>query len=159
MAVTAAIVAGVGTAVSIDASRDAAEAQEEAIRASNAAETAKAAREKRQALREKRIKQAQVEQAAVNTGVAGSSGEFGAVGALSTNLATNLGFQGSLQMARDVRDEAMIKQTKAQLQGQLGSSLTNLGFTVFKGSGGFESLFGSAESDVESIFQPDTGLF
>lgn len=57
-------------------------------RAQNAAQ---AAQERRQQVREERVRRARILQSAEGTGVEGSSGEFGAIGALSTNLSSNVG--------------------------------------------------------------------
>lgn len=48
--------------------------------------------QRRRQLREQRIKAAQIQQAAITTGVSESSGEIGATGALATNFAANEAF-------------------------------------------------------------------
>lgn len=157
MAIAGAIVAVVGLAISEDARQDAQEAQEEQIRAQRAVDTTKLARERRAAVREKRIKQAQVEQAAQTGGVSGSSGALTAPGVLATQFATASGLQAGFQEARTVSDRAMIKATKAQFQGQMGQSISSIGFKTFAAGGGFDA-FGSVESDVEGVLNTE-GLF
>lgn len=143
MAVASAIIAAVGAIYSAEQQSKAAEAQAVQIRAENAVSAAKLARERRAALREKRIMQAQIEQASEATGVAGSSGAISAPGILATQFATNLGFQNTLQAARNVRDDALIAQSKAQVKSQLGQSVSSIGFSAFQGAGGFGSIFSS----------------
>lgn len=148
-----------GTSETLEQGREAARAQETQIRAQRAVDTARASREKRAALREKRIMQAQLAQAAQASGVSGSSGELGAASVLATSFATNQGFAAGLQEARNVTDDAIIRQTRAQLRQQLGQSVASLGFDIFRSQGGFNSLFAtSVESDVEDIFN-EPGLF
>lgn len=157
MAVTGAIIAGAGAALSFSAQQEQAEAQEDQIKASTAVETAKAARERRAAIRERRIKTAQVEQAAEAGGVSGSSGALAAPGVLATQFAAATGFQGTLQSARSATDAAIVKATKAQVTGQIGQSLFRTGFGVFQAGGGFDA-FGSTQSDVEQVLNTE-GLF
>lgn len=159
MAAAAIVLSLWGTAESLEQGREAARAQESQIRAQRAVDTAKASREKRAALREKRIIQAQLAQSAQASGVSGSSGALGAAGVLSTSFAVNQGFAAGLQEARNVTDDAIIRQTRAQLGQQLGQSVANIGFDIFRSQGGFSSLFSSSvESDVENIFN-EPGLF
>jgi hypothetical protein len=107
-------------------------------RASNAASSA---RERRQQIREERVRRARVEQAAVNTGVAGSSGELGALSALSTNLNSNIGANlGRIQTADNIsifQQDAANAQDQARSAGnymQLGQSIFNIGMS-FAGGG------------------------
>lgn len=73
----------VGTGVSYSGNRRAAAQQKESGRISAAQQQADARRQRESQSRQARIRRAQVLQSAVNTGVAGSSGEFGAVNYLT----------------------------------------------------------------------------
>lgn len=96
-------------------------------RAANAGE---AASERRRQIREERVRRARVLQSAENTGMAESSGELGALGAISTNLSSNIGTNlGKLQTAenisifsQDVADANYAMQ-KAQLNAELSKSI------------------------------------
>lgn len=81
----------------------AAAARNQAEQKANAA--GKAANERRQQIREERIKAARIMQAGENSGTAGSSTESGALGGLSTQLGTNLGYNAG-QVASAGRQSA-----------------------------------------------------
>jgi len=117
-----------------------------------ATNSAQAANERRQQLREERVKRGKLMQADVNTGTAYSSGEGGAAGALSTQLNSNLGSNlGALQSATNISNNS---QMSADILGNanniarannvdanMWSGISGLGGSVFKASGGFNSLF------------------
>lgn len=87
------VVVGVGSAIAQrEAQQDAAKKQRAAGQEQAAIQAQQAAQERRQQIREERIKRARIMQAAENTGVQGSSGEFGAVGSAATQLSSNIGF-------------------------------------------------------------------
>jgi len=118
-----------------DAQRKIAEVQ----RASNAEEAAK---ERRQQIREERVRRARVIQSSVNTGTNASSGEEGALGSLSTQLGSNIGFNLGKQMfgteisifsQQDANARGDLNN--AQLQAQLGQMLFSAGMG-FSGGGG-----------------------
>lgn len=73
----------------------AADEQKKVRRQQQASLAEQAAMERRQQIREERIKRARVMQAAELTGTTGSSGALGAGGALSTQFASNVGFNQS----------------------------------------------------------------
>jgi hypothetical protein len=113
-------------------------------RARNAAD---AARERRAQLREERVRRARILQSAENTGVDASSGEFGAIGSLSTNLASNIGDNlGRLGSAQRTSEYA---QNAANFQGDVAQSmfkaqkmdgLFSLSSSIFSAAGGFGTL-------------------
>lgn len=76
----------VSTASSQAAARRAAAAQAEANNIQLAQSENKSREDKRQLLREERIRRARIMQSSYNTGGAASSGEIGAMGAISTNV-------------------------------------------------------------------------
>lgn len=112
-------------------------------RAQNAAQ---AAAERRAQIREERVRRGRIMQSAENTGASASSGEFGSIGALGTNLATGLGSNlGKIgaseriseyaQNAADFTGQANTALSKAQGSDQLFS----LSGSIFSAAGGFGS--------------------
>lgn len=100
--IASAVVGVVGISQQQSSARDARNAaassarQQEAIQADQKARAAaQSMQEQRQQIREERVRRARILQSAENTGVAESSGEIGALGDLSTGLATNLGFNNA----------------------------------------------------------------
>lgn len=152
----------ISAAVSIDAQQDAKSAAARQNRANNRIRSAQraqnmsdAAREKRQQIRDARIRRARVMQAASNTGTSDSSGELGAINALSTqfaaNIATNL---GKIQTAENVSlfsqqaADAAADQFSAQSRGQLSNSI----FSIVNNptiAGGIESIFSSKPEVID----------
>lgn len=139
MGIEAALItmAVVGTAASIQQQQQARKEQKKARAESEAMNAERANAERRQQIREERIRRAQVEQAAVNTGTQGSSGEMGAMGNLSSTLASNIGFNFS-QVAHAnaisaFNQSAVDKAGRGQLYGQLGS-LALTGASIFGGA-------------------------
>lgn len=141
VAYIAAAAAVTGTVVSIDARNDQRRAQEKAASEQKASNAAEAAKERRQQVREERVRRARIMQSSENTGVAGGSGEAGALGSLSTNLSSNIGFNlGALQRAGNISDfnqQAADAGNRAQTAGELGQ----LGMSVFSAAGGFNTIF------------------
>lgn len=136
--------------------RKAADEQKKINAQTEARQAQEAARERRQQLREERVKRARVLQSAENMGVSGSSGQIGAVGALSTNLSSNIGDNlGALNTARtisrhsqrqaDYIGAANQNNANASLWGQVGS----FGGSLFNQAGGFGAFDkGSTVTDV-----------
>lgn len=137
-------------------------AQEQAGYEQKALQAQQAAQEKRAQIREERVKRAKVLQASENTGVAGSSGEAGAIGSLSTNLASNLGFnKGQIdgagrisalnQQASDFMSASQNKINEANTWG----AVQGLGTSIFSAAGGFNTLFPSSTTPATpSTLQP-----
>src|SRR5690606_1636712 len=101
---------------------------------------------------EERVRRARILQSAENTGVEGSSGEIGALGALSTNLGANLGFNASRlassnrisaasQAAADYTSDANQNLANANMWGQV----SNFGSSIFNTAGGF-NVFNRGET-------------
>ena len=76
----------VSTAASTSAANKSAAAQKSAQNIQLAQSQNVAKEDKRQLLREERIRRARIMQGSFNSGAAGSSGEIGALGAISTNV-------------------------------------------------------------------------
>ena len=144
MATAGAIIAVIGLAVSVDAAKAQDRAQDRQLAITASSDASERARKRRKAVRIQRIKSAKIEQAAINTGVSGSSGEFASVGALSTDFALDLGTLASrketsvksLSNARDIG--------KAKVKSAVGSSLQSVGSMVIGAN-----LKGSPELSVD----------
>lgn len=127
------IIIAAGTAYSVDQSEKArsdrnkaADAQKDAQKEQKAANAAQAAQERRQQIRDERIRRARILQAGENTGTEESSGEFGAIGSLATQLGTNLGFNlGQLSSANRRSD---LLQTGADFLSSASSHDINSGY-------------------------------
>ena len=130
MAVVGAVVAVIGLGLSIDAANKQERATEEEARNIASQEASDRAIQRRKLVRQQRIKRAQLEQAAINTGVSDSSGEIAGVGGLASDFAIGQGFLASreatslrsLESARDIG--------KARVQSATGSALQSVGFQV-----------------------------
>lgn len=112
-----------------------------------AANTAASANERRQQLRETRVRRARIMQASQNTGAGGSSGEFGAISGLGTNLSANIGANlGNIQAAGRVSDLGQAaadfgtQANLASLDGQNASSMFQLSTSIFSAAGGGTTL-------------------
>lgn len=88
-------------------------------------------------------------QSAANTGVAGSSGELGALGALATNLNTNIGANlGMLQSAQNISGysqnaaTAIGQANQAGANASLWNQVSGIGSSIFQAGGGFNTLQG-----------------
>lgn len=135
----------VGTAVSIDQSEKArrarnksADAQKLSNQEAKASASAQAAQERRQQVRDERIRRARILQGGANTGTDGSSGEFGAIGSLASQLGSNIGYNigqiasaerrsDFLQTAADFSNSA----SNFQVNAQYGSQVAGIGMSIF----------------------------
>lgn len=170
MGISLALLASVGSAVSagvglIKGIQDRNEAKDNARRAAAeqakvrsetaAQQAARASEERRAQIREERVRRARVIAGAVGSGGSASSGEFGAIGGLSTNLATNVGINaGRLQAGENI---SQFSQNAADFTGKANQNLAdanqadqlfNLSTSIFSASGGV--------SQIKSIFDtPD----
>jgi hypothetical protein len=123
--------AAVGTAQAYEANQQNKKA-EEAQRKANAISTAEGQVQdinaRRQRVREARIRRAQIEQAAVNTGVAGGSGEAGALSSVGTNLAaSNAASRGSQQTALSISNFNQVASRARSRAGE-ASAISGLAF-------------------------------
>jgi hypothetical protein len=141
MAVTTAIAAVVGTAVSIDAANKSAAAQKERNKVTNATQKAEDARNIRQQAREERIRRAEILQASESTGASGSSAEAGAVASLGVQVAENKARVSGQQLAAQGIGQSNQAIADAQVQSQLGQSITSISSQAFSEAGGFDTLF------------------
>lgn len=149
MAVTATVVAAtVATASYVEAkdarseqraaSERAAEQQRQARSVQEASNAQQAAMERRQQIREERVRRSRILQSAQNTGTASSSGEFGAIGGLSTTLSGNIGANlGALERGQQI---SAFNQTAADF----GLQAQNAGIDA---------------ANAQSLFQLSTSIF
>lgn len=105
------------------------------------------AQERRNQVREERVRRAKILQSSENTGVGDSSGAYGAVDGLSTQLNNNLGINagratagdrigGYMQNAADFNLSAQ----NASISAQNADSLFSLSASIFSASGGAKAL-------------------
>lgn len=124
MGVTAAVVAVVGTAASIDQQQKAAKKQREAGRVQNAGQKAQETAQRRQQLREQRIRRAQILQAGEGTGTSGSSGVFGATSGVTAQTQSNIAFTKGQTLAAEGAStqlqSAATHTLNANIWGQIG---------------------------------------
>ncbi|MEN4889410.1 hypothetical protein [Erwinia billingiae] len=137
VAIVAAVVSTVSAINQNRQAKKAAAAQEEASDIQGNQNKNQEAEARRQLVRKQRIQQAQIEQAASNTGVDMSSGEFGSLSALSTNSANNLAaLSGQSAAARGIANAnqaSLNAQSSAQTWGTVGS-VSNSIFSLTAGS-------------------------
>ncbi len=144
LATAATVAAGavvVGTALSIDASRDQAKLTKEKGKQQAAQQRVQDRSTQRQAARSARIKQSQIAQAAETSGVAGSSSEASAQASLSTQVAANQARISGQQLGAANITSLNADMADAQVQGAIGAGITSVGSFAFSASGGFDSLF------------------
>lgn len=153
-----------------DAASRSAEEQRRAKQEAQAGQAQHAALERRAQLREERIRRARLLQSSENTGVTSSSGALGGVGNLSTQLGSNLGFNLGQQQkasnitnynqsAADFLSSAQNHMNDANMWGQV----ENVGASIFKASGGFNTVRNSLPEDWKapgtSPVGPTQGIF
>lgn len=133
--------------VSVDQTNKAKDAREEAAERENkarseqkASQAQQAAQERRQQVREERIRRARVLQAGENTGTASSSGEFGALGSLRTQLNSNVGF--NLGQVASAQAQGDLLQQGADLKLSADNYMTNAGYAQQIGSIGTSIISG-----------------
>lgn len=136
-----ALVGVVGGIAQAGAASAAAAAQREARDIQSAQQQTAGAESRRQRIREERIRRASIIAGSENQGTGGSSGQVGAVGALSTNLAGMIGSsigesKGNAAVNRNLQSAA-----NSTAQGNMIGAWTN---TIQQGLGGFQSVFEKA---------------
>lgn len=133
-----ALVGVVGGIAQASATSAAAAQEREATNIQAAQQQTAGAESRRQRIREERIRRAQIIAASENQGTSSSSGQIGAVGALSTNLAGLIG--SSMGESRANRAVSSRLQNAADFTSQSNTigAWTN---TIQQGLGGFQSIF------------------
>ena len=139
-AITALVVAAVGTVGATIQGTKAAKEQREARRAQSRGQQFRAKRERVQQVREALVRQSRIENQAASQGVGGSSGAMSGAGSVASQAASNISAIGSeLAIGRTV-SRGYGRAAKLQGQAQMfqqGSSLVNAGISLLpKGGGG-----------------------
>lgn len=164
------VVAAVGAATSVAstvqqarAGKKQSSAMREASDVASAQQKQQEMEQRRQQVRQQRIRSAQIEQGAANQGVAGSSGELGSLGALSTNTANNLAFMSGSRMAANgitaANQRGLNAQQDASTWGAIGNiSSTVTGLAAPAAGAGLSKLFNGATASNPVSSQVDTML-
>lgn len=126
-AVAAVVVAIIGIGVSIDQQKAQQSEQRKQRRLVESQNANRREQERRRLIRQRRAAKARIEQAAVNTGVGGSSGELAGVGALATDFAINNAFLSGQQSLGQELQASQGRQATAATRQQFGSLLTQVG--------------------------------
>jgi len=133
-----AIVGVFGAIGQANAAAQAAAAQREANAIQGAQQKTAGVESRRQKVREARVRRAQIIAASENAGTTSSSGQVGAVGALSTNLA---GLVGS-SLGETKANEGVNKFTQASADATASGNAIGAWTNVIQaGIGGFSSIF------------------
>ena len=141
--VAAAVAVTVGTAYSINRQRAAHKEQRRANQAQERLQQARQVRENQQSVRARRAAAAQVMARSEAMGVAGSSGEAGAISSIGAQTGANIGFAG---MQRGIGSQiSSFNQAAATAAGraQLGSTIAGIG-TQMMGPDGMANVWESA---------------
>jgi len=148
-----AIVAVVGTVSSVMSQQEAKKNASSSAAASRrsqeeqrAVQARQASEEKRKMVREERVRRAKILQSSENTGVAGSSGEVGALGSIATQFSANQGSNigaarsGSLigGFAQDAANENYSANKNMQ-EGAQWAQFGTIGSNIFDAAGGFQA--------------------
>jgi len=128
----------VGGVTQAGAAKRAANAQKEANNIQAAQTQVQSTESRRQKIREQRIRRAQIIAASENAGTTASSGQVGAVGALSTNLAGLVGSSLGESRANAGINKFNQKSADATAQSNMIGAWTN---TIQSGLSGFQTIF------------------
>lgn len=133
-----ALVGLVGGVMQANAMGQAAAAQKESRAIGAAQQRVENLESRRQRVREERVRRAQILASSENVGTARSSGEVGAIGALSTNLSGLFG----QSLGRSAAAEGMnIQDQRAADAQQSANTIGAWTNTIQQGIGGFASVF------------------
>ena len=133
MGIIAAVTAVVGAGAAVVGTVQARSASKKAAAAQQQQNDLATARNRRQGIREAQLKRAQVIASAEGIGAGESSGAFGGVGGIGSQLGADLGF-GSQQGALS----NII--TQQNLRAQNASGIASLGLTAFSAVGGIKAF-------------------
>lgn len=133
-----ALVGIVGTFMQAGAAADAAAAQREARDVGAAQQRVESLESRRQRIREERVRRANILAASENVGTARSSGEVGAIGALSTNLSGLFGQElGRSAAAQGIN----VNEQRAADATQRANTIGAWTGAIQSGISGFQSVF------------------
>lgn len=143
------------------AQKKAAGAQEEAAETASAQQKNQEMEARREQVRRQRIQAAQIQQAASNQGVASSSGEFGSLSALSTNVGANLANMSSQSLAAqgigNAQQQATNFQGQAQQWGMYGQVAGGLGSLALTAGTSFAKSSTTKPAGISQAIGTPTG--
>ena len=160
-AVSTVVAAAALTATAVSAyqqyqsAQDAADAQEEYQAISGAQQQIERRRQTRQQMRQERIRRAQILQASENTGVSGSSSQFGSTAALGTLTGSNIAAGRGQARAAAGMSAARQRGQDAATEGQMWGGIGQLSGSIFSAAGGF----GAFQSPGSAPSSPVNGGF
>lgn len=125
-------VSGTSTVYGISQNIKQRQAQEDAKKEQAAVNKTQQLQEQRNQIRRERVQRARILQASENTGVAGSSGEAGAIGSLSTQLGSNLGINSDLVFHGGNISAASQRAANAAGNAQLASAVSSMAPTTVR---------------------------
>ena len=100
-----------------------------------------AMQQRRRLFREQRVRAAQLQQSAVNTGTAGSSGEIGALGLLNANVGSQLATQTQQTATADALTRSAQTQAGYQQSASIAGAIGSTAFSLAAQSGELDSVF------------------
>lgn len=130
-AIAAVVVAVVGAYQQKEASDDMAAEQKKANQKKTAIQMSADIEQRRQKAREERVRRAKIQQAAENTGTAGSSSEVGATSTLATDLASGMAFSSGQVAASASISGNLNKAASAEAQGATWGAASQIANSVF----------------------------
>lgn len=133
-----AVVGIAGAVMQAGAASEAAAAQRESRDIGAAQQKVNSQEDRRQRIREERIRRARILAASENVGTSRSSGEVGAIGALSTNLAGLFGQSMGQSKSNEGMNAADQRSADAINSGNMIGAFTG---AIQSGIGGFASVF------------------
>ena len=122
----------VSTALQYNESRKRARAAREEGRVSQAVDKAEAIRQTRMESRKARIRRAQIEQAAENTGVGQSSGQAGALAAISQNQFSQQSYFAGQELAVNGISQQRQDRADSMFRSQVIGGVTNLFMAAYQ---------------------------
>lgn len=130
----------IGTGFSAYQGIRASKAQKKAQKAADQQRRLEEQRQRRQLIREQRIKRARLANIGAQTGTSDSSAVQGGMSSLSAQTGAELGFGSQMSGLSGIISRQTLKANNASMLGSIGSSVANLGGSVFSAAGGFGSL-------------------
>src|SRR5690606_5815370 len=135
--IASAVIGGISAIAQGNAAAASAREQREARRIQSAQNQVRSREDRRQRIREERIRRAQILQSSQNQGTSRSSGEVGAIGALSTNLAGLIGTSLGESAANRGINAATQRAADAEARGNAAAAWGDLGQSFLKGINSF----------------------
>lgn len=141
LAIASLLFTGFTTYKSIEAQKESVGQRKEAAQAQVRSAEIKSRDARLQAIREARIKKAALVASANEVGAGVSSGATGGTGSIESQLAGNVSKVGTETAFNVYTTERLSDAEQAQTQANIFQSYSNIGSSVFAGTGGFETIF------------------